>query len=196
MNAINQFNFSVQPACPQPVRLSIASRHHRGTEDTEAAQRKSEIKERANVEGRAVMNDTVGPILLVEDRLTDLDLTKRAFERRHLLNPIQVARDGEEALAYIERWEKGEEPPVFILLDLGLPKISGLEVLRQLRSHPKSSAIPVVVLTTSAEDRDIQEAYKLGCNSYIVKPVEFDKFLEVAAQVEVYWCLLNQTPRS
>jgi CheY-like chemotaxis protein len=195
MNASNQFNFSEQPAWPLPVRLSIARRHHRGTEDTEAAQRGGEIRERANVERRVVMSDTVGPILLVEDRLTDLDLTKRAFERRHLLNPIQVARDGEEALAYIERWEKGEEPPVFILLDLGLPKISGLEVLRQLRSHPKSAAIPVVVLTTSAEDRDIQEAYKLGCNSYIVKPVEFDKFLEVASQVEVYWCLLNQTPR-
>lgn len=191
MNASNQFNFSVQPACPLPV----VSRHHRGPEGTEAAQGESEISERANVEGRVVMSDTVGPILLVEDRLTDLDLTKRAFERRHLLNPIQVARDGEEALAYIERWEKGEVPPVFILLDLGLPKISGLEVLRRLRSHPKSAAIPVVVLTTSAEDRDIQEAYKLGCNSYIVKPVEFDKFLEVASQVEVYWCLLNQTPR-
>ena len=142
------------------------------------------------------MNDDVSPILLIEDRLTDLDLTRRAFERRRLLNPIQVARDGEEALAYIERWEAGERPPVFILLDLGLPKISGLEVLRQFRNNPSSSSIPVVVLTTSAEDRDIEEAYKLGCNSYIVKPVEFNKFMEVAAQIEVYWCLLNTTPRS
>lgn len=142
------------------------------------------------------MNNDLSPILLIEDRLTDLDLTRRAFERRRLLNPIQVARDGEQALAYIERWEAGERPPVFILLDLGLPKISGLEVLRQLKNHPKSCGIPVVVLTTSAEDRDIDEAYKLGCNSYIVKPVEFTKFIDVAAQIEIYWCLLNRTPRS
>jgi hypothetical protein len=142
------------------------------------------------------MNNDLSPILLIEDRLTDLDLTRRAFERRRLLNPIQVARDGEQALAYIERWETGERPPVFILLDLGLPKISGLEVLRQLKNHPKSCGIPVVVLTTSAEDRDIDEAYKLGCNSYIVKPVEFTKFIDVAAQIEIYWCLLNRTPRS
>jgi CheY-like chemotaxis protein len=141
------------------------------------------------------MNENVSPILLVEDRLIDIDLTKRAFERRRLLNPIQVARDGEEALAYIDRWEAGERPPVFILLDLRLPKLSGLEVLRQFRSHPTSSTIPVIVLTTSAENRDIEEAYKLGCNSYIVKPMEFDKFMEVAAQVEVYWCLLNRVSR-
>ena len=141
------------------------------------------------------MNENVSPILLVEDRLTDIDLTKRAFERRRLLNPIQVARDGEEALAYIDRWEAGEQPPVFILLDLGLPKLSGLEVLREIRNHPTSRTIPVIVLTTSAEHRDIEEAYKLGCNSYIVKPVEFDKFMEVAAQVEIYWCLVNRVPR-
>jgi CheY-like chemotaxis protein len=141
------------------------------------------------------VNDSLNPILIVEDRFTDLDLTKRAFERRRLINPIQVARDGEEALAYIDRWEAGERPPVFILLDLGLPKLSGLEVLREFRNQPTSSNIPIIVLTTSAEDRDIEEAYKLGCNSYIVKPVEFDKFMEVALQIEVYWCLLNTTPR-
>ena len=140
-------------------------------------------------------DDTLSPILLVEDRATDLDLTKRAFARRRLLNPIQVARDGEEALAYIDRWEAGEPLPVFILLDLRLPKISGLEVLRQLKNQPTSSAIPVIVLTTSAEDRDIEEAYRLGCNSYIVKPVDFNKFMEVAAQIEVYWCALNTTPK-
>lgn len=141
------------------------------------------------------MSDRLSPILIVEDRLADLDLTKRAFARRRLLNPIQEARDGEQALEYIKRWEAGEPPPVFILLDLGLPKINGLEVLRQLKSHPKSSGIPVIVLTTSAEDQDIQEAYRLGCNSYIVKPVEFSKFIEVASQVEVYWCALNTSPR-
>ena len=137
------------------------------------------------------MNDSQTPILIVEDRLTDLDLAKRVFARRRLFNPIQEARDGEEAIAYIDRWEAGEQPPALILLDLGLPKISGLEVLRQFKSHPKVSTIPVVVFTTSAEDQDIQEAYRLGCNSYIVKPVEFSKFMEVASQVEIYWSGLN-----
>ena len=141
------------------------------------------------------MNDNLSPILIVEDRLADLDLTKRAFARRRLLNPIQEARDGEEALAYIKRWEAGERPPIFILLDLGLPKISGLEVLRQLKSNPTSAVIPVIVLTTSSEDKDMEEAYRLGCNSYIVKPVEFNKFMEVASQIEIYWCALNTSPR-
>ena len=141
------------------------------------------------------MNDTLSPILIVEDRLVDLDLTKRAFARRRFLNPILEARDGEEALAYIERWEAGEERPVCILLDLGLPKVSGLDVLRRYKSHPITSSIPVIVLTTSAEDQDIAEAYRLGCNSYIVKPVEFSKFMEVAAQIEIYWCALNTGPR-
>lgn len=140
------------------------------------------------------MNNDLSPILIVEDRLTDLDLTKRAFARRRLLNPIQEARDGEQAVAYIERWEAGEPLPVLILLDLGLPKIGGLEVLRQFKNHPTSASIPVIVLTTSAENNDIQEAYRLGCNSYIVKPVEFNKFMEVAAQIEVYWCALNTSP--
>jgi len=142
-----------------------------------------------------IMNDSVSPILLVEDRATDLDLTKRAFARQRLLNPVQVARNGEDALAYIDRWEAGEALPVFILLDLRLPKISGLEVLRRLKNHPKFFKIPVIVLTTSAEDQDIEEAYALGCNSYIVKPVEFSKFIEVASQIEVYWCAMNTTPR-
>jgi CheY-like chemotaxis protein len=141
------------------------------------------------------MNDTLCPILLVEDRATDLDLTKRAFARRRVLNPVLVARDGEEALAYIGRWEAGDPVPVFILLDLKLPKVSGLEVLRRIKQHPQFSSIPVIVLTTSAEDHDIEEAYRLGCNSYIVKPVEFNKFMEVATQVEVYWCALNKAPR-
>lgn len=139
------------------------------------------------------MKHSIHPILIVEDRAVDLDLTKRAFSRRRLLNPIEVARDGEEALAYIDRWNAGELTPVFIMLDLRLPKVDGLEVLRRLKEHPTFSAIPVIVLTTSAEDSDIQEAYRLGCNSYIIKPVEFNNFMEVASQVEVYWCALNRT---
>ena len=140
------------------------------------------------------MDNSFSPILIVEDRAVDLDLTKRALARRHILNPIQEARDGEEALAYFERWDQGEPLPVFILLDLHLPKVNGLEVLRRLKSHPAYSAIPVIVLTTSAEDHEIQEAYKLGCNSYVVKPVEFKKFMDVASQIEVYWCALNTAP--
>jgi CheY-like chemotaxis protein len=146
------------------------------------------------------MNQTasgpIRPILLVEDRAVDVDLTKRAFAKRKLLNPIEVARDGEEALALFDRWEAGEPIPICILLDLKMPKVNGLEVLRRLKSHPKFSTIPVIVLTTSNEDRDVEEAYKLGCNSYIVKPVEFDKFIEVASNVEVYWCALNLPSRS
>jgi len=141
-------------------------------------------------------NSNLSPILIVEDRAADLDLTKRAFARRKILNPIQDARDGEEALAFMKRWENGEPLPVFVLLDLRLPKVGGLEVLRQFKSNPTSSSIPVIVLTTSAEDHDVEEAYKLGCNSYIVKPVEFEKFMEVATQIEVYWCALNTSPRS
>ena len=143
-----------------------------------------------------VGTEQIRPILLVEDRPVDIDLTRRAFERQKVLNPIQVARDGEEAVAFFDRWESGEELiPICILLDLRMPKMNGLEVLRRLKSHPKFATVPVVVLTTSTEDRDVEEAYKLGCNSYIVKPVEFDKFVDVAAKIELYWCALNRPSR-
>lgn len=134
------------------------------------------------------------PILLVEDNPMDVDLTLRAFRRRKVTNPILVARDGEEALAWLPRWETGEPLPVVILLDLKLPKIDGLEVLRQLKSHPVFSVIPVVVLTSSAENRDVAQAYQLGTNSYIVKPVDFEKFMDVAEQIELYWTILNKLP--
>ena len=135
------------------------------------------------------------PILLVEDNPMDLDLTLRAFARRKLVNPLEVARDGEEALRYIARWDAGQEVPSVILLDLKIPKIDGLEVLRRIKENTKYNLIPVVVLTSSAEERDIQTAYKLGANSYIVKPVDFDKFLEVASQIDLYWMIMNTTPR-
>lgn len=138
---------------------------------------------------------TLRPVLLVEDNPVDVDLTKRAFARRKLANPIEVARDGEEALAHIARWEAGQQTPLVILLDLKLPRVNGLEVLAQWKSHEICRSIPVVVLTTSAEDRDIEAAYRLGANSYIVKPVDFSKFLDVAAQIELYWCALNEPPR-
>ncbi len=139
------------------------------------------------------MNNTINSIMIIEDRAADLDLTKRALKRRNVLNPVIEARDGEEALSYIDRWDAGEPVPLVILLDLKLPKVSGLDVLRKLKAHPTYCSIPVVVLTTSSEDLDVQTAYKLGCNSYIIKPVEFEKFMEVASQVEIYWCGLNQT---
>ena len=135
------------------------------------------------------------PVLLVEDNPVDLDLTLRAFARHALLNPIEVARDGEEALAWIPRWEAGETLPLLILLDLKLPRIDGLDVLARWKECAVSRAIPVVVLSSSAEDRDIQTAYQLGANSYIVKPVAFDRFLEVAAQIELYWCAVNEPPQ-
>jgi len=136
----------------------------------------------------------IRPILLVDDNPMDVDLTLRAFKRRKLVNPIEVARDGEEALAWIPRWEAGEPRPVVILLDINMPKVSGLEVLRQLKSHPVFRTIPVVMLTTSAVSEDVETAYRHGANSYIVKPVDFDKFMEVAAQIEIYWAVLNQPP--
>ncbi len=132
------------------------------------------------------------PIFIVEDNPVDLDLTLRAFALRKLTNTILVARDGEEALSYIPKWEQGEPLPVVILLDLKLPKVNGLEVLQAIKSHPVLKAIPVVILTTSAESNDVKTAYELGANSYIVKPVDFDKFIEVAKNIELYWNVLNK----
>lgn len=137
------------------------------------------------------MNDHSRPILLVEDNPMDVDLTKRAFAKRKLVNPLLVARDGEEALGHLAQWEQGAPQPVVILLDLKLPKVSGLEVLRHIKTHPRFRTIPVVVLTTSGEDTDVRSAYELGVNSYIIKPVNFENFLEVATQLEIYWSVLN-----
>ena len=124
----------------------------------------------------------------------DVDLTLRAFARRNLANPVQVARDGQEALDWIPRWEAGETMPLVILLDVKLPRVNGLEVLRRLREHPVSQNLPVVMLTSSSEDRDVQMAYQHHANSYIVKPVSFDNLMDVAAQIELYWCLINHPP--
>jgi CheY-like chemotaxis protein len=134
------------------------------------------------------------PILLVEDNPMDLDLTLRAFNKKRLTNHVQVARDGEEALAFMARWEAGEQVPAVILLDINLPKVNGLEVLRQLKAHERYRRIPVVILTSSREDKDLKTAYDLGVNSYIEKPVNFSKFMEVAEQIELYWCVLNERP--
>ena len=135
------------------------------------------------------------PILLIEDNPMDLDLTKRAFSKSKLINPIEVARDGEEALDYIAHWEAGEPLPVVVLLDLKMPKVHGLEVLRHLKAHTRFRSVPVVVLTSSSEDHDVETAYDLGVNSYIIKPVSFEKFLKIAEQIELYWAVLNHPPR-
>jgi CheY-like chemotaxis protein len=134
------------------------------------------------------------PILLVEDNPLDVDLTLRAFERCELAHPIVVARDGEEALAWIPRWEAGEIFPVLILLDLNMPRVDGLTVLKTLKAHAVLRRIPIVVLTTSLEQQDIHSAYESGANSYIAKPVDFDRFMDVARQIEFYWCVINKLP--
>ncbi|MCF8379695.1 MAG: response regulator [Bacteroidales bacterium] len=132
------------------------------------------------------------PILLIEDNSVDIDLTLRAFKKRNLTNTIQIARDGELALEYIQKWDAGEMKPIVILLDINLPKVDGLEVLKVFKSNPKYNTIPIVMLTSSSDNKDIQKAYKLGANSYIIKPVDFNKFVEVASNIELYWTALNK----
>jgi len=134
------------------------------------------------------------PILLVEDNEADVELALRAFKRRRISNPIAVARDGEEALDYIHRrgaFTAGAPTPGVILLDLRLPKVDGLDVLKEIKAHPVYRHVPVVVLTTSAEDRDIKRSYELGAASYIVKPVEYEKFREVVERIDLYWIVTN-----
>jgi two-component system response regulator len=137
-------------------------------------------------------------ILLVEDNPDDVELALHALKKSKLVNRIQVIRDGAEALDYL--YGEGEyadrNVPLLILLDLKLPKVSGTEVLRRLRGDPRTRNILVVVLTASREERDIAEAYGLGINSYIVKPVDFDQFSKVAEQLGYYWLLINQPPPS
>lgn len=138
-------------------------------------------------------------ILLVEDNPYDAEMILHTLEKAHLTNRISVVRDGEEALDFIFR--KGQyanknyiERPKVILLDLKLPKIDGIEVLRQIRKDPTTRTIPVVVLTSSKEGRDVEECYALGVNSYIVKPVDFAQFSEAVKTLGLYWLLLNQPP--
>lgn len=137
-------------------------------------------------------------ILLVEDDPSDLQLTLRAFKKMNLANHMTVARDGAEALRIIFG-EDGQavgkmQDCQLILLDLKLPKVDGIEVLRRLKGEPRTRTLPVVVLTSSREDRDIQACYDLGVNSYIVKPVDFEQFVSAVGSLGLYWLLLNQRP--
>lgn len=140
-----------------------------------------------------------GTILLVEDNRDDELLTLRAFQKNRIANPITVVRDGQEALDYLfatgSYAERNQDDlPVIILLDLKLPKVNGLEVLREIRSNERTRVIPVIILTTSVEDEDVIESYARGANSYIRKPVDFTEFVEAVRTLGNYWLLLNTSP--
>jgi len=133
-------------------------------------------------------------ILLVEDDPADVELTLHAFREHNLANAVRVARDGAEALEHLFGDEGPAIWPKCVLLDLKLPKVDGLEVLRRIKADPRTKAIPVIILTSSREAPDMKAAYELGANSYLCKPVEFQSFVETVKQVELYWLLLNQPP--
>ncbi len=138
-------------------------------------------------------------ILLVEDNPNDVELTLRALKEHRLANHVRVARDGAEALDILlgeGGVEEGALPPRLVLLDLKLPKVSGLEVLERIRNDPRTRRLPVVILTSSREDPDVQAAYDLGANSYVVKPVDFEDFTAAVRELSLYWLLLNQPPQA
>jgi two-component system response regulator len=138
-------------------------------------------------------------ILLVEDNPADVELTLRALKKHNLANQVKVVNDGAQALDYLfasgaYEGKNSQPPPKVVFLDLKLPKVDGREVLRRMKADAKTRIIPVVVLTSSQEERDIAESYKLGANSYVVKPLDFEKFVEAVAELGLYWVLLNQAP--
>lgn len=147
------------------------------------------------------MSDTNAvDILLVEDNPKDVELTLRAFRKANLTNRIHVARDGAEALDFIfcegaHAARTIEDGAKVVLLDLKLPKVDGLEVLQRIKGDPRTKIIPVVVLTSSREQCDVVESYQLGVNSYIVKPVNFERFAEAVEHLGLYWLLMNQPPK-
>jgi CheY-like chemotaxis protein len=138
------------------------------------------------------------PILVVEDNPNEAALTLRALKKNNIPNPIVVAKDGAEALDYLFGTgvyaDREMDRPHFVLLDLNLPNVDGHEVLRRLRADSTKAALPVVILSSSREERDIVNGYRLGCNSYIRKPVDFNEFVEAARQLGQYWLILNEVP--
>lgn len=133
-------------------------------------------------------------ILLVEDNPDDEALTVRALRKSNVANEIAIARDGQEAVDFL-RGKEGADLPTVMLLDLKLPKMDGMEVLRHVRSEERTRLLPVVVLTSSSEEEDIVESYRLGANSYVRKPVDFGQFADAVRQLGLYWLLLNEPPR-
>jgi two-component system response regulator len=137
-------------------------------------------------------------ILLVEDNKTDAELTLRALKKNNLANNVVWVRDGAEALDFLFQTgahaHRRNGMPRLVLLDLKLPKVDGIEVLRRIKSDARTRALPVVMVTSSAEERDIVESYKIGVNSYLVKPVDFSQFVDVVAHAGLYWAVLNKTP--
>jgi two-component system response regulator len=139
------------------------------------------------------MSENAVEILLVEDNIADIELTLAALRRNHLANEIHVCRDGEEALEYLfEAGGRNVASLKLVLLDLKLPKVDGIEVLRALKHDSRTRALPIVVLTSSTEQRDLVQSYGLGVNSYIQKPVDFDQFREMVRQIGLYWLVVNQ----
>jgi CheY-like chemotaxis protein len=138
------------------------------------------------------------PILLVEDNLNDIELTIAALHQNHLVNEIVVARHGGEALDYLYRrgtfQRRPAGNPIVVLLDLKMPKVDGLEVLRQLKGDPALKRIPVVMLTSSREETDLVKSYQLGVNAYVVKPVGFEQFADAIRQLGIFWAVLNEPP--
>lgn len=141
---------------------------------------------------------TMKPILLVEDNPDDELLTLRALKKNHIQNEVVVARDGPEALGHLFGSEDGSGPepisPSIVLLDLKLPKIDGIEVLRRIRNDPRTRLVPVIILTSSREEQDLINGYQLGANSYIRKPVDFPEFIQAVRQLGLYWLILNEAP--
>ena len=130
-------------------------------------------------------------ILLVEDSAEDAEMTLRALRKNNLANRVHWVKDGAQALEYL----LNSQAPKLVMLDLKMPRVGGTEVLRELKAHDHTRAIPVVVMTSSNEERDVVEAYRLGVNSYIVKPVAFEAFLETVSKIGLYWMLTNRTPQ-
>ena len=140
------------------------------------------------------MNKGVAAVLLVEDDRDDEELTLRGLERTNLKNPVDVVRDGQQALDYLfgTNGRAAKPVPAVVLLDLKLPRVGGLEVLKRIREHERTSRVPVVILTSSSEDGDLMNGYDSGANSYVCKPIQFDEFAAAIAQLAVYWLTINE----
>jgi len=145
------------------------------------------------------MADEQFEILLAEDNAEDAEMTMRALRRNNLVNQLHWVKDGAEALDYLfctgaYAGRSASRPPKLVLLDIKMPRVDGIEVLRRLKADPATRAIPVVVMTSSNEERDVVESYRLGVNSYIVKPVQFDDFMQTVSKIGLYWVLTNRVP--